>query len=199
MGNEFTDELQYLVTGTNPNLCAWHVEEKTGPLLGSSNGPQDAARHISRAAILYATHPNILFNDFMVDSFLYAREVVSTTNPDMDRHNNAIGKKIGIYVRNQEGTEEDIYRLTANVIQQSFGTSPNDVQHLVATETGCMQSTQKQIKLAQDLVVETAVVMPRDRWRDPAHDAGETSYAELGAMSPIPASFNMKQTLQLGD
>lgn len=199
MGNEFTDELQLLITGVNPNECAIRVEQKTGQLLGRNNGPQDAARHISRAGILYATHPFPLVTDFMVDSFLYLREEFSTTNPDMDKHNNSIGKQIGTYVRSKGGTEEDVYGLTAKVIEQSFGQHPNNSLNLEITETGCLQSPQKQIKLAEDLIVDTAVVMPKDDWEDPAHAAGETSYAELGAMTPIPATFTMKTRMQLGD
>ena len=128
-------------------------EERAFP--GPNNGPSDAYRHIYRAAYT-AYKTNETYTDLLLDT----RELLGgSTNSDMDYYNNAIGIEIGLYLKENGGTLEDIDGLVAKLVQDSMD---NDVW--IQLDNGIMVSDNSVVSLTDDLHVSTIAVMPESEW-----------------------------------
>ncbi|WP_246252520.1 DUF6973 domain-containing protein [Parasulfitobacter algicola] len=86
-------------------------------LPGRIDGPADAYRHLLISAEL---HRN--FNPTYADTLLAGHELDFglSSNSGMDFHNNEIGRQIGLYVRSQNGSTQDVINIVNTVMSNSL-------------------------------------------------------------------------------
>lgn len=152
-----------IIASTAFNLATFGYEEYArkmegmSNLPGSSNGPADAYRHITRAAAMTLALP-----DSYVESLLNIRERLGgTTNSAMDYHNNAIGMMIGKHIKENGGDLKDVQNLVEKAIKESMNV-PMDKWE--AHSGGIYFRTDDRIELEEDFSVMPIALTSPSEW-----------------------------------
>lgn len=97
-------------------------EQVASQLPGRTNGPADAYRHL-----LWSAELTRKYGKEIAEPLLEGHEKgQSGEETAMDSYNNAIGVSIGNYIRNNDGSWNDVKQLTQEVIYLSLsGQSPD--------------------------------------------------------------------------
>ena len=161
MAGGYTDRVQdFLTQGVHGKALA---EAKSSGLVGAKDGPQDAYRHILRAAEMTRQ------GQLITGPLLWAREQVSSTHAGMDTHNNQVGFAIGEYVRQKGGDWEMVKQLSRRAVDTMLaGIDPQDVkagEQFKAEPGGYL--TRGKMKLADGLEIDSPAVLPSARWDQP--------------------------------
>ncbi len=145
-------------------------QSRASGLPGTENGPEDLYRHLLLSAEFYRKYPS----DIAAYALQRHEGNPSNYTPGnmMDIHNNNIGKEIGSYLRNRNGTWEDVVDLVNEYMTLSlsgqripYQGSPSEGAWSRDSESSLLRDQRRHL-LSNGLSLEGAILMDSYYWND---------------------------------